>query len=217
MYDNSEHRSLQIAWLWTIGFTVFRLIYSGTFLLIPDETNYWQWSRYLDWGYHDQAPLIGWAIWLSTWIIGQTELAVRLPSVLSVGIASAYLVAISSRWMGSRTALSTAILTQSILEFNVGGLLATPDGLQAAAWAGAAYHVARAYEDDALSQWLLGRHLVWTGDARQVHHGGLFAGGFFIWPVFPDSQTAPGKPSALCRSSCGMPDVFSGYSLECAA
>ena len=136
MHDNSEHRYLQIAWLWTIGFTVFRLVYSGTFLLVPDETNYWQWSRYLDWGYHDQAPLIGWAIRLSTWILGQTELAVRLPSVLSIGIASAYLVAIANRWMGSRVALSTAILTQSILEFNVGGLLATPDGLQAAAWAG---------------------------------------------------------------------------------
>ncbi len=161
MHDNSEHRYLRIAWLWTIGFTVFRLIYSGTFLLIPDETNYWQWSRYLDWGYHDQAPLIGWAIGLSTWIIGQTELAVRLPSVLSIGIASAYLVAISSRWMGPRIALSTAILTQSILEFNVGGLLATPDGLQAAAWAGAAYHVARAYEADAWSQWLLGG--IWFG------------------------------------------------------
>ncbi len=66
MHDNSEQRYLQIAWLWTIGFTVFRLVYSGTFLLIPDETNYWQWSRYLDWGYHDQAPLIGWAIRLST-------------------------------------------------------------------------------------------------------------------------------------------------------
>ncbi len=161
MQDNSEQRYLRIAWLWIIGFTVFRLIYSGTFLLIPDETNYWQWSRYLDWGYHDQAPLIGWAIRLSTWIIGQTELAVRLPSVLSVGIASAYLVVIAGRWMGHRTALATAMLTQSILEFNVGGLLATPDGLQAAAWAGAAYHVARAYEEDAWSQWLAGG--IWFG------------------------------------------------------
>jgi undecaprenyl-diphosphatase len=161
MIVTSERDYLKIAWLWTIGFTVFRLIYSGTFLLVPDETNYWQWSRYLDWGYHDQAPLIGWAIRFTTWMLGQTETAVRLPSVLSVGVASAYLVAMADRWMGSRVALSTAILTQSILEFNVGGLLATPDGLQAAAWAAAAYHVARAYEDNTWEQWLIGG--MWFG------------------------------------------------------
>ncbi len=183
MHDNSEHRYLQIAWLWTIGFTVFRLVYSGTFLLIPDETNYWQWSRYLDWGYHDQAPLIGWAIRLSTWILGQTELAVRLPSVLSVGIASGYLVAISSRWMGARVAFSTAILTQSILEFNVGGLLATPDGLQAAAWAGAAYHVARAFEKDTWYQWLLGG--IWFGFGILSKYTMVaFLPGAFLYGVF---------------------------------
>jgi len=33
-------------------------------------------------------------------------------------------------------------------------LLATPDGLLAAAWAGAAYHTARAYEDHDWAQWL---------------------------------------------------------------
>lgn len=154
MHDISEQRYLKLAWLWIIGFTVFRLVYSGTFLLIPDETNYWQWSRYLDWGYHDQAPLIGWAIRLATWMLGQNEIAVRLPSVLSIAIASAYLTAIAGRWMGGRTAFSTAVLTQAILEFNVGGLLATPDGLQAAAWAAAAYHVARAYESDTWTQWL---------------------------------------------------------------
>jgi undecaprenyl-diphosphatase len=161
MYNKPDSHYVKIAWLWIVGFTIFRLIYSGTFLLISDETNYWQWSRYLDWGYHDQAPLIGWAIRLTTWMFGQNELAVRMPSVLSVGIASAYLVAMANRWLGARVALSTAILSQSILEFNVGGLLATPDGLQAAAWAGAAYHVARAYEDNSWSQWLTGG--IWFG------------------------------------------------------
>ena len=152
--EASKHRDIFWAWIWIAGFTLFRLWYSGRFLLVADETNYWQWGRYLDWGYYDQAPLIGWAIRLSTELLGRTEMAVRLPSVLAIGVASAYLVLIASRWMGSRVALSTAILTQSILEFNVGGILATPDGLQAAAWAGAAYHVARAYEDDTWRQWI---------------------------------------------------------------
>ncbi|MBI9084055.1 MAG: glycosyltransferase family 39 protein [Desulfobacterales bacterium] len=147
---------MNAAWAWVIGFAFLRLAYSGTFPLVPDETNYWQWSRHMAWGYHDQAPLLAWAIRLGTAIFGQTEIGVRLPSVVSVAVASAYLVAMAGRWVSARAALQTAVLTQSILAYNVGGLLATPDGLQAAAWAAAAYHVARAYEDDRWSQWLLG-------------------------------------------------------------
>lgn len=143
------------AWALIAAFTLFRLRFAGLFLLAPDETNYWQWSRYLAWGYHDQAPMIAWTIKLATLLCGHTATAVRLPSILSMAIASAYLTVIAQRWVNARTAFYTALLTQGILAFNVGGLLATADGLQAAAWAAATFHVARAYEDDRWSQWLL--------------------------------------------------------------
>ncbi len=149
-----DARTMKLAWAWILGWTVFRLIYSGAFLLSPDETNYWQWGRHLAWGYHDQAPLLGWAIRLSTELFGASEWAVRLPSVLSMGMASAYLVALAGRYFSARVALAVAILTQGVLEFNVGGLLATCDGLQAVAWAGATYHGARACEDHTWKQWL---------------------------------------------------------------
>ena len=159
-FENDGY-NLKVAWMWILGWAVFRFFYAGTFLLVPDETNYWQWSRYLALGYYDQAPLIAWAIKLGTSIFGHTEIGVRFPSVVAMTVASGYLVTMTNRWIGSSAALKTALLSQAILEFNVGGLLATPDGLQAAAWAGAAYHVARAYEDGTWTQWLLGG--LWFG------------------------------------------------------
>lgn len=152
---------LVLAWAWVLGFTLFRLIYVNFFPLAPDEANYWQWSRYLAWGYHDQSPMIAWAIWLSTYFLGDTELAVRLPSVIAMAVAALYLVSMAARWVDSRAAFHTALITQAILELNVGGLIATPDGLQAAAWAGAAYHVARAYESQDWAQWMAGG--IWFG------------------------------------------------------
>ena len=142
------------AWLMVGVFTLLRIFFADMFLLVPDETNYWQWGRYLDWGYHDQAPLIGWAIRFSTAFFGPHEWAVRLPSILAGAVVSAYLIRISERWFDTRTAFLTTLATQSILLFHVGALLATPDGLQAAAWAGAAYHTARAYENAQWKQWL---------------------------------------------------------------
>ncbi|MBW2150836.1 MAG: glycosyltransferase family 39 protein [Deltaproteobacteria bacterium] len=155
MRADSERFFLIAAWLWIIGFTLFRIIYSGLFNLVPDETNYWQWSRHLAWGYHDQAPLIAWVIRLSTLLVGNTEIGVRLPSILSMTVASAYLIAIAKRWLGAYAAWSAAFMSHAILIFNVGGLLATPDSLQAAAWAACSYHAARGYEEDTWMQWLL--------------------------------------------------------------
>ncbi len=143
------------AWLLIIACTLFRLWYSGRFLLVPDETNYWQWGRYLDWGYHDQAPLIGWLIRLSTEWLGDNETAVRLPSVLSSLIVSVYSLCFAKRWFGDKAVLAVAVMSQSILLFQVGGLLATPDGIQAAAWAAACWHGAKAYEKGEWGQWLL--------------------------------------------------------------
>ncbi len=154
MTDKNDSYYLKWAWAWILGWTLFRVFYSGTILLSPDETNYWQWGRHLDWGYHDQAPLIGWLIRLSTQIFGTSEISVRLPSVLAMAVASAYIVALSGRWFGARAALAVALVSQGVLEFNVGGLLATADGIQAAGWAGASYHAARAFEGKSKKHWM---------------------------------------------------------------
>lgn len=135
------------------------------------------------WGYHDQTPMIAWAINLSTSILGHTEFGVRLPSVLAMTIASAYMIMIAVKWVSPLAAFQTAVLTQSILEFNVGGLLATPDGLQAAAWAGAAYHVARAYEDGKWSQWLTAG--LWFGFGMLSKYTMvIFLPGAFLYGLF---------------------------------
>jgi 4-amino-4-deoxy-L-arabinose transferase-like glycosyltransferase len=99
--------------------------------------------------------MIAWTIKLATLVLGQTETAVRLPIVLALGLTTFYLTLAAKRWFGARAAFFTALLTQSILGFNAAGLLATPDGLQIAGWAGACYHVAAAYENDRPSDWLL--------------------------------------------------------------
>ncbi len=156
MLNRKDHFHLYAGWAVIAAAAVFRLVYAGSFPLVADETNYWQWSRHLAWGYHDNAPMIGWTIRLATELLGHTETAVRLPSVVAMTVASIYVMLIALRWFSPAVAFYTALLTQGILEFNVGGLLATTDGLQAAGWAAASYHVARAFEEDRWSQWLLG-------------------------------------------------------------
>ncbi len=156
MVKRKQNSAMITAWVIIGIVTILRMIYARSFLLVPDETNYWQWSRHLAWGYHDQAPMIAWTIRFFTTILGHRELAVRLPSILSMTLGACYLVAMANHWYSSRIALHTAYLSQSILIFNIGAVLATADGLQGAAWVAASYHTARGFEDNRWRQWLLG-------------------------------------------------------------
>jgi undecaprenyl-diphosphatase len=151
-----DHHYLLMAWLLIAGCTVLRLFYAGAFPLTPDETNYWQWSRYLAWGYHDQTPMIAWTIRGFTNLLGHTELAVRLPSIVSMGVASVYVVLIAKHWFSPKIAWHTALFTQSVFIFNVGSLLATADGLQGAGWAASSYYVGRGFEHHHWRHWIAG-------------------------------------------------------------
>jgi undecaprenyl-diphosphatase len=151
----SEHLAHRLTWLVLAAALLVRLLISGCFLLTPDEANYWQWSRYLDIGYHDHPPMIAWTIWLATRLFGQNEFAVRLPSILGISIASLYLCLLAARWFSWRIALHTALASQFILLFNGTALIATPDGLLLPCWAAACFYATLAAEEDKLRHWLL--------------------------------------------------------------
>lgn len=161
MIHKQDNHLITKAWLLILVATIMRLFYGGFFSIVPDEAYYWQWSRYLALGYHDHPPMIAWLIYLSTSLFGQHELAIRLPSILCLTIASGYTLLFAQRWISARAALLTIILMQSILAFNAGSIIATPDSPLMAAWAGACYHIARAYDQGKWYQWVLGG--IWFG------------------------------------------------------
>jgi len=155
MSSTKEWNCLGATWLVLALALVIRLVVSGQFLLTPDETNYWQWSRYLDIGYYDHPPMIAWTIRLATTLFGQNEFAVRLPTVLGITVASAYLSMLAARWFSCRCAFHVALISQVILLLNGSALIATPDGVLLPCWAAACYHAAQALERDRFGQWLL--------------------------------------------------------------
>ncbi len=71
-----------------VGLLILWKIYlSATLQLHPDEAYYWLWSRHLDFGYFDHAPLIAWAIRLTT-LFSQQELWVRFTGIIGAVVTS---------------------------------------------------------------------------------------------------------------------------------
>ncbi len=161
MNDRNKNAPLYTALCIIAGFTLLRAFLSTQFLLVPDETNYWQWSRYLDIGYHDHPPMIAWTIWLSTKLFGHTAFGVRLPTILGGALFSVYTMLLAAHWFNRRLAPAAALLTQMVLLYVGSSLIATPDGLLLPCWAAACYHASVALTRPGKSHWMLTG--VWFG------------------------------------------------------
>lgn len=110
--------------LWTV-LNIFQGIYTE---LANDEAYYWVLSKDISWGYYDHPPMIGWLVGLSTAIVGNTQLGVRLFCLLLQPI-SLYLFWTLVRTPGSTrsTALCYFLVAFSIPLLQLYGFIASPD------------------------------------------------------------------------------------------
>ncbi|MCX5781213.1 MAG: glycosyltransferase family 39 protein [Elusimicrobia bacterium] len=72
-------------WFWIIVsfITLLRIFIIGKFGLDGDESYYWIWSRNLSLSYYDHPPMVAYIIYVSTFIFGNSEFAVRFPTIIT--------------------------------------------------------------------------------------------------------------------------------------
>jgi len=105
-----------------------RLVAAAFTPLTFDEAYYWMWSRHLAGGYYDHPPMVAFVIRAGTLIAGDTELGVRLVSIL-LALPMSFAIYRSTEILfgGTRTAASATILLNVTLMAAVGTLIVTPD------------------------------------------------------------------------------------------
>jgi 4-amino-4-deoxy-L-arabinose transferase-like glycosyltransferase len=102
--------------VWTLAFvgalTALRI--AGLFLspveLYPEESQYWLWSRHLDFGYFSKPPMIAWLIRAATTLGGDGEAFVRLVAPVSHAVAAIALQRTCARLYGGWTGFWAAVL-----------------------------------------------------------------------------------------------------------
>src|SRR5262244_1762129 len=78
----NEARLAQDTAIAVCALVVLRLVAAYWTPLTFDEAYYWMWSKALAGGYYDHPPMVAFVIRLGTLIAGDTELGVRLVSIL---------------------------------------------------------------------------------------------------------------------------------------
>ncbi|SDU09091.1 Dolichyl-phosphate-mannose-protein mannosyltransferase [Verrucomicrobium sp. GAS474] len=135
--------------------TLFRLAFSTTIDLVPDEAYYWLWSKHLAASYFSKGPGIGWTIALGTSIAGDTVLGVRWISVLLAALTGWQIFRLADRFYGPKVALWTMLATAAIPLFAVGAFLMTIDPLSVFFWVWAGNLFLDALEGGNLRHWAL--------------------------------------------------------------
>ena len=154
--------------------TLLRLLWQliSPYTLAEDEAHYWEWSRHLDWSYYSKGPGVAWSIFASTSILGNTELAVRLPALVAstLGAIAVYNTA--------KVVYDNQLITfvSTLLWFCVPGLAITSmvmtiDAPYTACWAWAVCFAARALINNKPSYSL---QKAWIGFGLSIAIGFLF-------------------------------------------
>jgi len=138
-----------------VALVAARLVAAAFTPLTYDEAYYWTWSRHLAGGYYDHPPMVALVIRLGTLIAGDTELGVRLVSVLlALPMSWAVWRTAAILFRDARIAASAALLLNATLMVAAGTLIVTPDGPLLAATSFVLYALAKVLETGRGTWWL---------------------------------------------------------------
>jgi hypothetical protein len=111
-----------------LALVALRLVAAAWTPLTFDEAYYWMWSKHLAGGYYDHPPAVAYVIRLGTMMAGDTELGVRLASILlALPMSFAVYRTAAILFGGQRVAATATILLNVTLMAAVGTLIVTPD------------------------------------------------------------------------------------------
>ena len=114
--------------LTVLALVALRLMAAALTPLTFDEAYYWMWSKHLAGGYYDHPPMVAILIRLGTMIAGDSELGVRLVSILlALPMSLAVYRTAEILFGGAQVAATATILLNATLMAAVGTLIVTPD------------------------------------------------------------------------------------------
>jgi 4-amino-4-deoxy-L-arabinose transferase-like glycosyltransferase len=124
----NEGRFVRNTVLTILALVALRLVAASWTPLTFDEAYYWMWSKHLAFGYYDHPPAVAYVIRAGTMIAGDTELGVRLVSILlALPMSFAVYRAATILFGGERVAATATILLNVTLMAAVGTVIVTPD------------------------------------------------------------------------------------------
>ena len=104
-----------------------RLVSASLIDLSPQEAYYWNYATHPALSYFDHPPVVAWLISAGQFVLGKTELGVRIGGFLLTLLSTWLLYTLGKLWFSRRAGLWAALLFQLLPLYFVYGVLTTPD------------------------------------------------------------------------------------------
>jgi len=121
-----------------------------------DEGQYWAYGRELAFGHFSKPPLVGWVIYLTTSLGGETTFALRIGAVVAQAVVAAFVFLTGRALFDGKTGFLAALGYSLAPGVTVSAMLMTTDPVMMAAWAVALYAWVRAAEGARAWWWVMG-------------------------------------------------------------
>ncbi|MEK6531148.1 MAG: glycosyltransferase family 39 protein [Deltaproteobacteria bacterium] len=148
----------------------------GPLDLSPDEAHYWEWSRRMALSYYSKGPLVAYTIAVTTGVLGNTELGVRIGAIVfsSLGCYVIYLLG-RDFFEDENIGFYAGLIPNITPIFSIGSIFMTPDVLLVFFWAASALCLKRALSSGSGAYWYAAGALIGAG----------FLGKYTIALVYP--------------------------------
>jgi hypothetical protein len=153
--SSNEVRLVRNTAVTVLALVALRLVAAAWTPLTFDESYYWMWSKHLAGGYYDHPPGVALVIRLGTMMAGDTELGVRLVSILlALPMSWAVYRTATILFGGQRVAPTATILLNVTLMAAVGTMIVTPDAPLLVASSFVLFYLAKVLETGRGAWWL---------------------------------------------------------------
>ncbi|MCB2129807.1 MAG: glycosyltransferase family 39 protein [Rhodobacteraceae bacterium] len=166
--------------------------------LYVDESQYWLWGQYPDFGYYSKPPLIGWLIGAVTWVAGSdASFWIRAPGAVLHGATALILAAWARETWDDRTGFWVAASYVTLPMATLGSLLISTDTVMAPFFAAALLFWSRALRGGSWAMAAL------AGTAAGFAFMAKYAGAYFLLCAAlaallrRDGRLAPGQWAAM--------------------
>ncbi len=127
-FQEKPYTTILVISLLALSFFRYYYIATGPADISPDEAHYWEWSRRLDLSYYTKGPLIAYIIAGTTWVLGDTVLAVRFAAPIFLALSSVVMYRLAMELFNdSKKASAAALAIQITPLFAVYGVVMTID------------------------------------------------------------------------------------------
>ncbi|MEP0713247.1 MAG: glycosyltransferase family 39 protein, partial [Algoriphagus sp.] len=148
-------------WLSTIGLVIAKILFTlrPEIDLFTEEAQYWLWSQNMAWHYYSKPPLVAVLNYISTAILGNTELGIRINAIL-LGIGMSWITFLFGKHLYSpKIGFWSAMILQAMPLWWLASTFHMTDSALTFFWGLGVYFAYRGLEEGKKTWW------IWAGVA----------------------------------------------------